>query len=97
MEVLDVIDGFVRLGDRRRDGEPDLLVRKLDRELELLRRVHRIERQRALGLAQRRAEIAQVGEREAQIVVRFREIGVGLNGARKRVSRVGIFLRARRV
>ena len=92
MKVFDVVDRFVRLGDGRRDGEPDLLVRKLDRQLELLRRVHRIERQRALGLAQRRAEIAQIREREAQIVVRFGKIRIRLNGARKRVSRVGVLL-----
>ena len=67
-------------------------MRELDRQLELLRRVHRIERERALRLAQRATEIAEVREREAQIVVGFGEIGVGLDRAGERVASVRIFV-----
>src|SRR6185295_20184904 len=35
VEVLDVLDALVLLGNRRRDGEPDLFVRQLDGQLEL--------------------------------------------------------------
>ena len=76
VEILDVLELLVLLGDRGRDGETDLLVRQLDRQLQLLRRVHWVQRQRALRLAQRGREIAEVRQREAHVVVSFGELGL---------------------
>src|SRR6185295_11537380 len=60
--------------------------------LELLRRVHRIEGQRAFRLPQRRRKVAEVRKREAHVVMGFREIRIRLDGASERVARVGVFL-----
>ena len=92
MEIRDAVDALILFGDGRRHGESDLFVRQLDRQLELLRRVHRVEGERALGLSQRRREIAEVGECEAHVVMSFGKVGIGLDGAGESVARVGVLL-----
>src|SRR5690349_4832591 len=92
MEVLDVIDALILLRDRRSDGESDLFVRELDGQLELLRRVHRVELECPFRLAEGCREIAQIRQGEAHVVVSFGEIGIRLDRTCERIARVGVFL-----
>src|SRR5205814_9999354 len=75
--------------DLGRDPDRALFVLEIDREGELLRDVVGIELQRPLGGAQRAVEVAQVGQREAQVVVRPRVVGIHLDRAYERVARIG--------
>src|SRR5256714_15607998 len=89
VEVLaDRLRGHVG-GNLRSDADRALLVLEVDREGELLGDVVGIELERPLGGPQRAVEVAQVGQREAQVVVRSRMVGVPLDGAHERVARVG--------
>jgi len=65
---------------------------KLDRQLELLRRIHWIQLQRALRLTQCCREIAEIREGKAHVVMGFSEVGIRLNGTRERIASVRVFL-----
>ncbi len=78
--------------DVGRDRDRRVLVLQVDRERELLRHVVRLELERALGFAQRALEVAQLAQREAQVVVRRREGRVVLHRAAEGVPRIGVAL-----
>src|SRR6185312_9773587 len=70
------------------DREIGILVLEIDRQLEFLRDVERLELEPALGGPQRALEIAEVRERESQVVVRLRVRRTRLNRAAERIARV---------
>src|SRR5438046_1814070 len=75
-------------GNFRSDADRALLVLEVDRGGDLLGDVVGIELERPFGGAQRAVEVAQVGQREAQVVVGPRVVGVRLDGAHERVAGV---------
>ena len=83
-ELLHGCGGALLAAQVRDHGEVGILVHEVDRELELLRHVVRVQFERPLGLAQRPLEIAEVREREAHVVVRLRVLGARLDGAGER-------------
>ena len=87
-EVRDRRIGRPLAAEVRLDRDVGILVLDVHRELELLRDVVRIELERALRLAQRALEVAEIREREAHVVVRFGEIRPRLDRARERVARI---------
>ena len=72
----------------RDDRELRILELEVDRQLELLRDVVRVDLERPLGRAKRTVVIAEVRENEAQVVMRLGVVGPRLNGATVRVPRV---------
>ena len=74
------------LGD---DADRDRLILQIDRQRELLRHVIRVQLERALGRAQRAVVVAEVREREAEVVVGARVLRVGLDGPDEGVPGVG--------
>jgi hypothetical protein len=87
-EVLPQGFGCYVGGDLRHHADRRVFVLQVDRERELLRHVVRIELERPLGGAQRAIEVAEVREREAEVVVRPGVLRVGLHRPRERVARV---------
>ncbi len=75
--------------DLRNDGDLRVLVLEIDGQDVLLRDVERIQLERALGGTEGAVEVAQVAEREAQVVVGRSILGVGVHRAAERVA--GIF------
>ena len=62
---------------------------EIDREREFLRHVVRIELERAFRGPQRTVVVAQIREREAQVVMRAGVLRIRLDGPHERVARVG--------
>ena len=89
LDVAEVGRGYVG-AELRHDRDQRVLVLQVDRELELLLDVVRLELQRALGGAQRPVEVAELAQREAEVVVRRRVPGIGLDGPREGVLRVAV-------
>ena len=75
-------------GELGRDRQLRILVFDVDRELELLRRVVRIELERSFRRAQRTLEVAKVRQREAQVVVRLGVVGASMDRAPERIARI---------
>ena len=71
----------------RNDREIRILVLEIDGQLELLRHVIRVELEGPLRLAQRTVEVAEIREREAQVVMGFGVVGGRLWVARANALR----------
>src|SRR5690349_24190079 len=91
-ELLDRLVGALFGAEIGLDREIRILVLQIDRQLELLSHVIRIDLERELRLAERALEVTETGEGEAQVIMRLRVRWPGLNRASECVLRVLVLL-----